>query len=116
MSRRLKQASVVVVLILAAAQFVRPDLTNPATDASHAIYANAGAVVGLAAVLGRAAVNFSEWSEYSAATQDSLLEASCKAVTGGRMPGRAWTTLHPRARLTQQDVATICAAAQEPAT
>ena len=60
---------------------------------------------------GREVVNFSEWASYDAATRDTLLVKSCEAVSKGAMPGGAWTTLHPEARLSKQDIATICAAA-----
>lgn len=61
---------------------------------------------------GRKAVNFSDWAQYPAETQRTLLAASCKDVTQGRMPGSAWTRLHPEAQLSPQDVATICEAAR----
>ena len=54
MTKRLKQAAVFFVAILAAAQFIRPDRTNPATDASRTIDAHAGTESELVAVLGRA--------------------------------------------------------------
>lgn len=60
---------------------------------------------------GRKAVNFSEWGTYPADRQQRLLAASCAEVTAGKMPGSAWTWLHPEARLSTQDVATICVAA-----
>ncbi len=53
MSRRLKQAAVVLVIVFAAAQLVRPDRTNPATDVNRTIAANAGSTSALAAVLDR---------------------------------------------------------------
>jgi len=61
---------------------------------------------------GRKQVNFSEWASYSSDNQHSLLAASCRAASSGKMPGSAWTTLHPEARLSSQDVETICAAAR----
>ena len=60
---------------------------------------------------GRKAVNFSEWGTYPADRRQRLLAASCAEVTAGKMPGSAWTWLHPEAQLSTQDVATICAAA-----
>ena len=54
MSRRLKQAAVVLVVVFAAAQLVRPEPTNPATDASRTIRAHVGTASGLVAVLDRA--------------------------------------------------------------
>src|SRR5215472_2386927 len=54
MSKRLKQAAVVFVVVLAAAQFIRPDRTNPPTDASRTIDAHVGTGSELVAVLDRA--------------------------------------------------------------
>jgi hypothetical protein len=60
---------------------------------------------------GRNAVNFSEWSSYSLAEQRSLLSASCRDASSGKMPG-AYTLVRPEARLAAHDVETICAAAE----
>jgi len=54
MSRRLRQAAVVFIIIFAAAQLVRPTGTNPATDVSRTIQAHVGTESGLVAVLDRA--------------------------------------------------------------
>ena len=54
MSRRLKEAAVIFVVVLAAAQFIRPDRTNPATDAGRTIGAHVGTGSELVAVLDRA--------------------------------------------------------------
>ena len=54
MNRRLKQAAITFIVVLAAAQLVRPERANPATDASHTIQAEAGTANGLVAVLDRA--------------------------------------------------------------
>jgi len=59
---------------------------------------------------GRAAVNFSEWAAYPPERQRQLMAASCHDATTGKMPDRLWTTLHPEARLSTQDIDTICAA------
>jgi hypothetical protein len=53
-SRRLKQAAVVFVVIFAAAQLIRPERANPAIDPSRTIQAHVGTASGLAAVLDRA--------------------------------------------------------------
>ena len=53
MSRLLQRAAIVFVIVLAAAQFVRPDQTNPATDASHTLAAQVGASSALAGVVSR---------------------------------------------------------------
>jgi heme-binding protein len=53
-SRRLKQAAVVLIVVFAAAQAVRPGRTNPPIDPSRTIRAHAGTAAGLADVLDRA--------------------------------------------------------------
>jgi len=53
-SRRLKQAAVVLIVAVAAAQFVRPESTNPPIDTRRTIQAQLGAANGLVAVLDRA--------------------------------------------------------------
>ena len=61
---------------------------------------------------GRDAVNFSEWGTYSPDQQRTLLAASCDDASTGRMPG-PWTLLHREARLSPQDVETICTASRQ---
>ena len=144
--RRLKQGAVLVIVVFAAAQLVRPERANPATDEGRTIRAHVGTASGLVAVLdracsechsngtvwpwytrvaplswllsqgvaeGRRAVNFSEWGTYSPDQRQTLLAASCDDASSGRMPGRPWTLLHPEARLSPQDIETICAAARQ---
>ena len=53
MSKRVKQAAVVFIILFAAAQLVRPERENPATDASRTIQAHAGTTSELVAVLDR---------------------------------------------------------------
>jgi hypothetical protein len=60
---------------------------------------------------GRSVLNFSEWATYSPAQQQMLLLASCETAMDGTMPGSAWTLLHSEARLSAQDIETVCAAA-----
>ena len=143
MTRRLKQAAIVLVVAFAAAQLVRPERANPPIDATRTIQAHADSHV--AEVLdrschdchsnatewpwytriaplswvwargvreGRSVVNFSEWGGYSPEQQRALLDASCQAVSAGTMPG-AYTLVRPDARLSAQDVQTICAAARQ---
>jgi hypothetical protein len=61
---------------------------------------------------GRKALNFSEWASYSPAEQRQLLAESCRSASEGKMPGSPYTLLHPEARLSAQDIETICAAAR----
>lgn len=148
MRRRVKQASVVLLILvvaLVAAQFIRPARANPPTDPSRTIAAHPGVSGQLVSVLGRACgdchsnviaerwytrtapvswimaraasegrrvVNFSEWGSYSTDQQRMLLAASCQDSRTGKMPVSIYVTLHPEARLSPQDVETICAAAK----
>jgi hypothetical protein len=54
MRKRLKQAAVAVVVVIAAAQLIRPSQANPATDPGRAIQAHVGTASGLGAILDRA--------------------------------------------------------------
>ena len=143
--RKLKQGAVVLVVVFAAAQLIRPARTNPPTDPKRTIQGHGGATSELVAVLdracrdchsnatvwprytqvaplswlmayavkkGRGAVNFSEWAAYAPEQQRMLLVQSCQDVSAGKMPGSAWTRLHPEAQLSTRDVEAICAATQ----
>lgn len=61
----------------------------------------------------RKVLNFSEWSTYSADDQREMLHASCQDATQGSMPMRPYLLLRPEARLSAQDVQTICEAARQ---
>ena len=69
MSRRLKQAGIVFVVVFAAAQLVRPERANPSTDASRAIEANVHSASGLVPILNRSCgdchSNATVWPWYS---------------------------------------------------
>ena len=87
MSRRLKQAAAVVfVIVLAAAQLVRPERANPPTDAARTIQAHAGTTSELAAVLDRSCrdchSNDTVWLWYTQIAPLSWLMA--RAVAEGR--------------------------------
>jgi hypothetical protein len=145
-SRRLKQAAVVLVVVFAAAQLVRPGRANPPTDPSRTIQAALGTTSAVPAILeracgdchsnntvsswytqvaplswlmtrsvaeGRKAVNFSEWAGYPPDVQRTLLSASCDDATSGRMPG-PYTLFRSEARLSPQEIDSICAAARQP--
>lgn len=62
---------------------------------------------------GRNAVNFSEWTGYSPAQQRALLVASCSAVKRGTMPVKAYLSFRRDARLSPDDLETICSAARD---
>jgi hypothetical protein len=61
---------------------------------------------------GRKALNFSEWSSYPREKQQELLAASCRDATNGTMPMSVYLRIRPEARLSDQDIETICAAAR----
>src|SRR5512147_2851298 len=140
MSRRLKQAALVLVVAFAAAQFVRPGTANPPTDASRTIQAHTSS--GLAAVLDRSCrdchSNKTVWPWYTKVAPVSWLMAY--GVSEGRKavnfsdwaaypPARqrellvascrdvskgkmpgVYALLHPEMRLSAKDIETICAA------
>ena len=53
MGNRLKQAAILFIVVLAAAQFVRPGRANPPTDVNRTIQAHVRSANGLGAVLDR---------------------------------------------------------------
>jgi hypothetical protein len=67
-------------------------------------------LMALAVTEGRRVLNFSEWGTYSPDQRRALLVASCADASAGKMPGSPYTLLHPEARLSAQDVETICRA------
>jgi hypothetical protein len=86
MGRRLIQAAVVLVVLFAAAQLVRPDRSNPTTDPRRTIQARAGTTSELAIVLDRSCrdchSNNTAWQWYTQIAPVSWLMA--RAVTDGR--------------------------------
>jgi len=85
-NRRLKQAAIVIVVVFAAAQLVRPERTNPATDAARTIQAHAGTTSELAAVVDRSCrdchTNNTVWPWYTQIAPLSWLMA--RGVAEGR--------------------------------
>ena len=86
MSRRLKQAAIVLVVVFAAAQLVRPGRANPPTDANRAIQAHMPTGSGLVAVLDRSCrdchSNNTVWPWYTQVAPVSWLMA--RGVAEGR--------------------------------
>jgi hypothetical protein len=84
--RQLNQAAVVFVVIFAAAQLVRPERANPATDERRTIQAHMGTANGLVAVLDRSCrdchSNATVWPWYTQIAPASWLMAA--GVTKGR--------------------------------
>ena len=86
MSRRLKQAALVFVLVFVSAQFVRPERGNPPIDESRTIQTHVGTEIGLAAVLKRSCgdchSNETVWPWYTQIAPLSWLMA--RGVAEGR--------------------------------
>ena len=86
MSKRLRQTAVVLIVVFAVAQLIRPDRTNPPTDASRTIQAQVGTASGLAAVLDRSCrdchSNNTVWPSYAQVAPLSWVMA--RAVAEGR--------------------------------
>src|SRR5204862_3271074 len=86
MGRRLMQAAVVGVALLAAIQLIRPNRTNPPTDPSRTIQAHAGTSSEIAAVLDRSCrdchSNNTVWPWYTQVAPVSWLMA--RGVAEGR--------------------------------
>ena len=57
---------------------------------------------------GRKALNFSEWATYRPEEQQKQLSEICKEVSEGEMPGLSYTLMHRHAKLSTDDVTTIC--------
>lgn len=86
MSKRFKQAAVIAVVVFAVAQFIRPDRTNPVTDANRTIQAHVGTASALPAVLERSCrdchSNKTVWPWYSGIAPVSWLMV--RGVAEGR--------------------------------
>ena len=86
MSRRLKQAAIVFIVVFASAQLVRPGRENPPTDVRHTIQAQVGTSSRLVAVLDRACgdchSNATVWPWYTHVAPVSWLMA--RGVAEGR--------------------------------
>ena len=103
MSRRLKQAAIVLVVFFAAAQLVRPSRANPPTDGTRTIQAH-DTTPGLAAVLDRSCgdchSNATVWPWYTQVAPVSWLMAY--GVTKGRRAVNfsEWGSYSPEQRRT----------------
>ena len=57
---------------------------------------------------GRQALNFSEWTTYSARHRRDELESLCGVISNGTMPPVSYTALHPEARLGTEQKKAVC--------
>ncbi|MDQ3908202.1 MAG: heme-binding domain-containing protein [Acidobacteriota bacterium] len=57
---------------------------------------------------GRRHLNFSDWASYDAEEQDLLLQNICRITKRGAMPIDSYLYIHRDAKLSQDDVTTLC--------
>lgn len=57
---------------------------------------------------GRREMNFSDWAQYSQDDQPAMLKKICREVKSGAMPLNSYLRLHHDARLSNEDVKTLC--------
>lgn len=57
---------------------------------------------------GRKRMNFSDWASYDAEEQDLLLQNICRITRRGAMPVGSYLWIHHSAKLSQDDVTTLC--------
>jgi hypothetical protein len=65
---------------------------------------------------GRGQVNFSRWTQYNPFDRADMLDKICGLATTRKMPPLAYRVLHSEARLSQTDVAELCAWSRQEAT
>lgn len=63
----------------------------------------------------RGQLNFSRWLSYDPYDRADMLDKACDLVSKGRMPLWPYRVLHAEARLSEADVATLCAWTHEEA-
>lgn len=65
---------------------------------------------------GRGQVNFSRWTEYNPFDRADMLDKICRLATTRKMPPLPYRVLHSEARLSDSDVAELCAWSRQEAT
>jgi hypothetical protein len=115
MPKRLKQVAILFIVILAAAQLVRPSRANPPTDVSRTIQTHVGTANGLGAILDRSCrdchSNGTVWPWYTQVAPVSWLMAYGVAKGRKAVNFSEWAGYRPelqRAMLTAscEDVST----------
>jgi hypothetical protein len=64
----------------------------------------------------RGQINLSRWMQYNPFDRADMLDKMCQLATSGTMPPWQYRMMHPQARLSTTDVATLCAWSQAEAT
>ena len=57
---------------------------------------------------GRGQVNFSQWGQYNPFDRADILDKACDLASKREMPLWPYRLMHPEARLSDTDVATLC--------
>jgi Haem-binding domain len=57
---------------------------------------------------GREEMNFSDWAQYSQDERERYLKQICREVKGGQMPLGSYLRMHRKAKLSSEDVRTLC--------
>jgi hypothetical protein len=57
---------------------------------------------------GRREMNLSDWAQYSQSEQESLMRRICREVKDGSMPLNSYLLMHGNAKLSSEDVKTLC--------
>ena len=57
---------------------------------------------------GRDHMNLSDWAQYSQSEQESLMRHICREVKDGSMPLKSYLWIHSNAKLSPEDVKTLC--------
>ena len=58
---------------------------------------------------GRGQLNFSRWDGYNVYDRADKLDKACEVISSGQMPPFQYRIIHGEARLSEQEIATICA-------
>ena len=58
---------------------------------------------------GRGQLNMSRWTQYNQFDRADMLDKMCQRASNGRMPPWPYRLMHPGARLSEKDVAALCA-------
>ena len=62
---------------------------------------------------GRKHINFSAWDEYSTMIRIAKLRLVCNEIETGSMPLKQYTLIHRNAKLSKEDIETICTWAEK---
>ena len=64
----------------------------------------------------REQLNLSRWTQYNPFDRADMLDKMCQLASSARMPPKRYRILHPAARLSATDLATLCTWTQDEAT